>query len=179
MKLTKEQIEAALEDYMQNPVHFTEFAKKLGVATNYGANILRGKLRLDAKRPENFVYNLNEQSINRRRNFTDSQIAEALRLYVENRWETTQFSRYLNTRNDDGLAILKGETYKGVPRPAGLVLRRSGSARRQRVKEGLELYFKENWTTEQLADYVGFSKSAARRLLSGETYQDIPTPTSK
>ncbi len=179
MKISKEQIEVALVEYMQNPVHFKEFAQKLGVSANHGAEILRGKIRLDAKRPANFVYNSNEHSFNQRRNFTDAQIAEALQRYVDEGWEANQFSRYLKTRNDDGLAILKGETYRGVKRPPGFVLRLSGHKRKQRIQEGLALYFKENWTARQLAQHIGFSISAARRLLAGETYADIPTPTGK
>ncbi len=179
MKISKEQIEAALEEYAQNPVHFKEFSEKLGVSANHGAEILRGKLRLDAKRPANFVYNSNEHSFNQRRNFTDAQIADALQRYVDEGWEAKDFSRYLKIRNDDALAILKGETYRGVKRPPGFVLRHSGTEKKKRIQEGLALYFKHNWKAQQLADYVGFSISAARRLLSGETYADIPTPTSK
>ena len=179
MKLSKEQIEAALEEYTKNPVHFKEFAQKLGVSANHGADILRGKSRLDAKRPPNFVYNMDEQTFNKRRNFTNSQIEEALRRYTDEEWDANEFSRYLNSRNDDGLAILKGETYRSVKRPAGFVLRYSGHKRRKKIAEGLALYFKENWTSQQLADYVGFSISSARRLLAGETYADIPTPTGK
>ena len=179
MRLSTEKIEAALEEYARNPVHYKEFAKQLGVSAKYGANILRGSLRLEAKRPENFVYNSNEQTFNGRRNYTDSQIAEALQRYVAEEWESSDFSRYLKMPGEDALLVLRGESYKSVPRPPGFALRLHGHKRRLKIQEGLALYFKENWTTKKLADFIGFSLGAARRLLSGETYQDIPTPTSK
>jgi len=178
MKLTKTSLEEALQDYVKNPVHFTEFAKRLGIAPNYAGEILQGRARNDVVRPPGFTYVQMQPPTNKRRKYTDKQIARALKRYVDEEWESIQFSKYLGMSPSDGLGVLRGENYKNVPRPKGFELRLSGEKRKKKVEEGLRRYFAENWNVQHLAEFLEFSLSSARRLLAGETYHDVPTPTS-
>ena len=178
MKISKSQLEEALRDYMKKPVHFTVFAERLGISRNHASEILQGKSRTDV-RPPGFTYVPVPLPNSNRRKYTDRQIARALKRYVDEEWESIQFSKYLGMSPSDGLCVLRGETYKNVPRPKGFKLRLSGEKRKKKIEEGLRRYFAENWNAKQLAEFLEFSPSSARRLLAGETFQDVPTPTVK
>jgi hypothetical protein len=124
--------------------------------------------------------------------FSDDQVRKMLAEYVNQRLSYTAFAKHFNMGIPAARCLLKGVTYGHVERPAGFAFpwpRKKSAPKPRKPKKPpavrhtperkmrlLADHVRYRWTVSEFARHAGFSKDAAKKVLSGQDWTEIPRP---
>jgi hypothetical protein len=173
--LTDSQVRKALEVYVDQRLNFQAFADLLGLSQGAARQILTGFTWKHIVRPDGFEFPWPEHDCRKDRGKAREKLDEAYRLAQENNWTVVDFEKFLGVKGSTAILILKGHIYKDMPRP-DLNLPRARERRSEQVREAFDLYVQNGWTAKQFAEHLSITPSAARDILKGVRFKDIPRP---
>lgn len=166
-------LKEAFKLFVQNHWTHIQFAEYFGVSKNYAGRILSGKVWPHVKRPKGFQYPWPEQ-YDQSRLIPRAKVLEAFRRYEAESWSLMDFVSFLGVTPATGYAIFRGAIYADIPRPTNLDMRTQRQKERDRAKEALRRMLQEQWTFDQLQEFLGVRETkSVYKLLERQTFPDL------
>ncbi len=119
-----------------------------------------------------------EGDAHERSKLTHAQVAEGLRRYMAEGWNSVDFAAFLGISQGNAYMILDGKSWESVPRPEGFRMSRRGYSdlTAEQVEAGLKLYVQNRWTQTELANHLGLKQPAVSLIVRGKTWKGVPRP---
>lgn len=175
--LTDEEVREALKTYVQLRLDIKAFAHILDVSEATARSLLKGRSWRHIHRPAGFQYPWPEHGrVIRRR--TEEEVKEALLQYQEKNWTITRLAQELTCTPQMAKRLVEGWLFKGIKRSPDLKVHTVIDEREEKVRLGLELYVRHQWTKQQLAEFLGYTRAFVNMILNNVAYTGVLRPES-
>jgi len=185
--MTDEKVVEILADYVANRRCASDLAFRHHLAVPDVKALLEGKTYAHIQRPKGFQYpwpaKWNRYELSTPEEWR-AECEALLRRYVEGRWDILQFADEAKVGYRQAQRILCGREWRSIPRPEGFAypypehFRPNGMRKLTctKVAEGLDLFWREGWCMQRLADWLGIQRHSAAMIVHGQTYREVPRP---
>lgn len=185
--MTDQKVVEILADYVANRRCASDLAPLHRITPEEAKSLLEGKTYAHVPRPKGFVYpwpiKWTRYELSTPEQW-QAECAALLQRYVDERWDIWRFGREAKIGHRQASKVLTGREWRSIPRPEGFAypypehFRGNGNRKltKDKVAEGLELFWRQGWCVQRLADWLGVTRHGAAMIVHGRTYREVPRP---